>query len=317
VPDIAATLPTCGRFLSILMRSVIYDLTMSKNGSVTSFREALAEAALHFGAAGIIDARMEATSLLSHLLGRDRTFVIAHGEDFLTGDQLIDFRQLVSRRANHEPLQYITGHQEFFKLDFSVTPDVLIPRPETEIIVEAALELLKANDPALIADLGTGSGCIVISLLHELPNARAVAADISDKALAVASTNAQMHGVNDRLTLVESDLFSAFAPDEEFSVIVSNPPYVAAGEIAGLQSEVRDHEPLSALVSGDDGLSHIRTLMEQAPAFLLDGGHLIFEIGFGQSKAVERLIDERIWTLIEIRKDLQGIPRTFILQKRL
>ena len=298
------------------MRSVIYDLVMSKNRSASSIRDAVAEAARVLHTAGIVEARQEAASLLSHLLGGNRTFVIAHGEDLLSVDQLTAFQRLISRRVLREPLQYITGHQEFFKLDFEVTPDVLIPRPETEIVVEAALDLLNADKRLVIADVGTGSGCIVISLLHELPNARAVATDVSLDALAVIRKNAHTHGVSDRLTLMQSDLFSAFPRDAVFSAIVSNPPYVAAEELAGLQPEVRDYEPLLALMSGDDGLTHIRILVAQAAAFLRAGGYLIFEIGFGQSEAVERLIDDKVWKLSEIRSDLQDIPRTFVLQKR-
>lgn len=289
---------------------------MSKNGSATSIREAVGEAAHVLNIAGIVETRMEAASLLSHLLGSNRTFVIAHGEDLLSADQLAAFQHLISRRVLREPLQYITGHQEFFKLDFEVTPDVLIPRPETEIAVEAALDLLKADHAPVIADVGTGSGCIVISLLHELPKARAVATDVSLSALAVSRKNAHTHGVADRLTLIQSDCFSAFRRGPAFSLIVSNPPYVADGEIARLQPEVRDYEPLSALLSGDDGLSHIRILVAQAAAFLRADGYLIFEVGFGQSDAVEQLIDARVWKLTEIRNDLQDIPRTFVLKKR-
>ena len=289
---------------------------MSKTGVAKSIREAVAEAAQVLQTAGIVQARMDAASLLSHLLGGNRSFLIAHGEDRLSFDQLMAFQRLVGRRAQREPLQYITGHQEFFKLDFEVRPGVLIPRPETEIVVEAALDLLRAQSEPAFADIGTGSGCIVISLLHEVPNARAVATDISLIALSVTKKNAHTHGVSDRLTLIQGDCFSAFPRDDAFSVIVSNPPYIAAAEIDRLQPEVRKYEPLSALMSGDDGLSHIRILLAQAAAFLQEDGHLIFEIGFGQREGVERLIDERVWKLIEIRNDLQDIPRTLVLQKR-
>lgn len=298
------------------MRRVIYDLVMSKNEFSISIRQAVAKAAHVLRSAGIVQARMEASSLLSHLLHKTRTFLIAHGEDHLNVEQLAAFQRLVARRAQREPLQYITGHQEFFSLDFQVTPAVLIPRPETEIVVEAALDSLKGKTEPAIADIGTGSGCIIISLLHQLPNARGVATDISLSALAVTRTNAHKHGVGDRLDLIQADCFSAFPRDVAFSIIVSNPPYVAAAEIDRLQPEVREYEPLSALVSGSDGLAHIGTLLAQAAAFLCEEGQMIFEIGFGQREAVERLIDERVWNLIEIRTDLQGIPRTVVVQKQ-
>jgi release factor glutamine methyltransferase len=281
-----------------------------------SIGNALSEGAQVLGAAGIFEARMEAMFLISRVLGRDRTFVFAHPEVPLTDDELQAFRQFVARRAAGEPFQHITGHQEFFKFDFEVTPDVLVPRPETELIVEAALDVLGNDQAPVIADIGTGSGCIVISLLHEISHARAVGTDISLKALGVARRNAERHGVIDRLALVQADSLSAFEIRPRFSIVVANPPYIRADEISSLQREVRDHEPLAALVSGADGLSHIRTLVRDAPSFLLIGGYLVFEIGNGQRAAVEKMIDLDVWKLIEIRNDLQNIPRTVVLRKR-
>jgi release factor glutamine methyltransferase len=213
-------------------------------------------------------------------------------------------------------LQYITGVQEFFNLKFAVTPDVLIPRPETELIVEAALEVLTPGAASIIADAGTGSGCIAISLLHEMAGAHAVGFDISANALEVARRNAERHAVNDRFALVHADGLSAFRRHPTFSAIVSNPPYIPAHEIDSLQQEVRDHEPLSALVAGDDGLLHIRMLVRDAVSRVQTGGYLIFEIGFDQSDAVRALVDVKRWDLIEVRKDLQNIPRVFVLRKK-
>lgn len=267
-------------------------------------------------AAGIAQARAEATSLLGHVLNRDRAFIIAHAEDELTENRWQTFQESLARRAGGEPFQYIAGHQEFFKLDFEVNRDVLIPRPETEILVEAALEVLKDDPAPQIADIGTGSGCVVISLLHDVSNARAVAADISGNALRVARRNAARHGVIKRLSLIQADGTSAFRQQLDFSLVVSNPPYIAENEVNDLQREVRDHEPLSALVSGVDGLFHIRTLVRDSPSVLRPGGFLIFEMGFGQEDAVEKLIDAEVWRLVEVRNDLQNIPRTVVLQKR-
>jgi len=281
----------------------------------SSIRIAINEGGAALTAAGISEARRDALSLMTFALECDRTFVIAHGEDQLSNRQLQVFRHLISRRAQREPLQYITGHQEFFGLDFEVGPDVLIPRPETEIIVEAALDLCRNDKTPFIADIGTGSGCIVISLLHQLTAARAVATDLSMNALRVAQRNARRHNVNDRLSLVQADGLPQ-TQNSQYSLIVSNPPYVTEAEFAGLQPEVREYEPRSALVSGQDGLAHIRALLHEVPAHLHRGGYFVFEIGFGQREAVEKLIDLELWILSEIKEDLQGIPRTFVLQKK-
>jgi release factor glutamine methyltransferase len=281
-----------------------------------SIRSAITEGARALDAAGVNEARKEAASLMSYALESDRTFVIAHAEDELNELRLQTFRSLITRRARREPSQYLTGHQEFFNLDFEVTPDVLIPRTETEIIVEAALDVCRDLQTPFIADIGAGSGCIVISLLHELRDARALATDLSLKALRVAQRNAKRHNVNDRLTLVQADGFATARDDHQFSLIVSNPPYITEHEFADLQPEVRDYEPRTALVSGEDGLAHIRMLLRDAPSHLMRGGFFIFEIGFGQRDAVERLVDQELWDVIEVRKDLQNIPRTFMLQKR-
>jgi len=281
-----------------------------------SIAEAISEGAAKLAEAGVHDARREAATLLAHAIDRDRTYVITHNDELLTEQQIESFRAFIIRRAAREPLQYITGHQEFFRLDFEVTPDVLIPRPETELIVEVALELLKDVSAPTIADIGTGSGCIAISLLHELSDSRALATDISAAALQVAQRNAERHGVTDRLTLVESDCFSRLDPSVRFSLIASNPPYVADDELASLQPEVRDYEPRSALVCGRNRLAIIRRLLIESPQFLRASGDFVFEIGFGQCDAVQKLIDPKRWKLLEIRKDLQGIARTIVLEKK-
>ncbi len=193
----------------------------------------------------------------------------------------------------------------------------MIPRPETELLVETALELIGDVDAApLICDLGTGSGCIAIALLHERPAARAIAVDISAAAIGVASRNAARHQVSERISFVVADCFTASSALPAFNLIVSNPPYVADQDLADLQREVREHEPRIALTSGSDGLSMIRGLLNHAPTFLVAGGYLVIEIGYDQRAAIEELIDTRIWKLLSIGADLQGIPRTVALQKR-
>jgi release factor glutamine methyltransferase len=280
--------------------------------------DALREAAEALRTSGVDDARREAGSLLSHALARDRAFLITHADERLTAAQLGPYRSLVSRRAAGEPLQYIRGTQEFYGLDFEVTPDVLIPRPETELLVETALGLLKDADSPLLCDVGTGSGCIAVTLLHERRDARAVALDVSPAALRVAERNAARWQVADRISLLVSDCFDALASVEQegtrFDLVASNPPYVAERDLEGLQGEVREHEPHVALTPGGDGLSVIRRLIAESPRRLKPGGHLLLEIGFDQDECVAALIDPRVWTLLDIRLDLQGIPRTVVLR---
>lgn len=281
--------------------------------------EALHEAAASLGADGVPEARREASSLLAHASGRDRTFLITHPEQLLTEAELSRFRAMVARRARGEPLQYITGLQEFYGLEFEVTEDVLIPRPETELLVEAALDLIEKteDEPQQVCDVGTGSGCIAITLLHERASLRGTGVDVSQRALEVARRNAVRHKVAERLTLIASDCLTALdAGRTRFGMIVSNPPYVAEESLRDLQREVRDYEPRSALTPGGDGLGVIRRLLLEAPPFLPAGGHLLFEMGFDQRAAVEGLLDEHVWTLLEIHKDLQGIPRIVALRKK-
>ena len=280
-----------------------------------SIAQAIQDASRVLRQHGVPEPRREAGSLLVHVSGRDRTFLISHAEVLLTTEEWEHYEQVVQRRASGEPLQYITGAQDFFGLEFIVTRDVLIPRPETELLVESALDLIRRRPAPEICDVGTGSGCIAVSLVHELPQALAVAVDISQAALHVAQQNAERHGVRDRITFLESDCFAGLPANTVFDLIASNPPYVSADALGGLQREVRDHEPRVALSLGPDGLSVIRRLLTDAPAFLKPQGYLVLEIGFDQGEAVTRLVAEQSWKLIDIRPDLQGIPRIVLLQK--
>jgi release factor glutamine methyltransferase len=295
-----------------------------------TIKETLDEATEKLRASGIEEARRDATLLLMCATEKDRVHLLTHDEDAIDENVLKNYLTFIERRASGEPLQYITGRQEFFKLEFEVTPDVLIPRPETEILVEAALEIIdtkittdngqRTTDKSqirtpLICDVGVGSGCIIVSLLHERKSLRGVGLDISKAALTIAERNAKRHGVDSRLMLFESDCFSALeGKDFEFDLIVSNPPYINKEDFQTLQSEVKSYEPQQALTPGGDGLNVIRRLLKDAPRFLKDGGYLIFEIGYDQSETVKEMIDEKSWTLIEIRRDLQGIPRTVVLK---
>ena len=278
--------------------------------------EALREAFQILHGEGVPEARREASSLLSFVIARDRTFLISHAEDQLDEPSLDQFREAIERRAAGEPLQYITGVQDFFGREFRVTPDVLIPRPETELLVEAALEVVGDVAP-LICDVGTGSGCVAVTLLCEIPAARAVALEKSRAALEMAKFNAGNLSVADRTVFAVSDCFESLDSREyQFDLIASNPPYVSAAVLEGLQREVRDHEPIVALSPGPDGLSMIRRLLLEAPAFLKSNGYLIMEIGFDQGEKVQSLIGAGVWRSLKLRPDLQGIPRIVVLQKR-
>ncbi len=282
---------------------------------IISIAEALRSAWQILERSGVPEARREAVSLLSFVLGKDRTFLISHAEDQLGGDSVRTFQEYVERRAAGEPLQYITGVQDFFGREFRVTPEVLIPRPETELLVEAAIEIAGAT--RFICDVGTGSGCIAITLLREISEARVVALDKSPAALEVAKLNAENLSVLDRLEFLVSDCFDALDSSHyQFDLVVSNPPYVSEAMMAGLQREVREHEPLLALSPGPDGLSVIRRLLQETPAFLKANGHLIMEIGFDQGETVKDLIDSDVWHLLDIKPDLQCIPRIVVLRKK-
>ena len=277
--------------------------------------QALVESAQTLRKAGISDSRRDAATLLANVIGRDATFLIAHADAEVSISDLKLLRDYTERRAAAEPLQYILGGQDFFNLRFEVAPGVLIPRPETENLVEKALDLIDPDNSTSICDVGTGSGCIIISLLHDRKEAKGLALDISQRALEIAKRNADRLEVTERVEFRQSDGFSAVAAKEGFDLIVSNPPYVSETEYATLQREVRDHEPVEALISGPRGLNMIDRLIREAGAFLNPNGHLLFEIGFNQESAVKQLVSRSHWTMVEILNDLQGIPRTVVLKK--
>ena len=256
----------------------------------------------------VIEPRRESSLLLSLATQKDRAYLIAHPEEALSQAAMDDFHRYIRRRAAHEPFQYISGRQEFYGLDFDVSPDVLIPRPETEILVEKAIEKLNDKVEPRFCEIGIGSGCISVAILRSVKAARAVSADISEKALAMALCNAEKHDVADRLQLRISDVFDSLEP-QQFDLVVSNPPYVPSRDMSTLQPEVRDFEPHSALTDGSDGLSIIARLVDRSPAYLKPGSSLIIEIGFNQGHDVAKMFDAAVWRSVEIIPDLQGIPR--------
>jgi release factor glutamine methyltransferase len=267
-----------------------------------TFKSALSHGAKRL--AHLLSASRDAELLLLRATGKDRSFLLTHSDSELTPSQQAIYEKWLSRRSRHEPVQYITGEQEFYGLALRVTPDVLIPRPETEHLVEALLHRVPQFTALRIADVGTGSGAIAIAIAHLLPQANITALDNSTAALAVAQQNAKHHKLADRIRFRESDLLAAVA-DETFDAIVSNPPYIPESEL--LEPQVRDYEPHAALFAGPSGLDVHQRLIPQAWKALKPRGWLLMEIGHGQRDALTRLLTH--WNKVDFIHDLQSIPR--------
>ncbi len=278
---------------------------------------------------------LAAELLLLHVLGRNRTWIYAHPEEEVSAADAEQFSSLIIRRAAGEPTQHLTGKQEFWGLEFEVTPDVLIPRPETEHVIEVALDRLAARELRAgrkqtlsgeglqIADIGTGSGCIAIALAKELPGSRVYATDISSSALAVARRNAARHGLSDRIHFIESSLLDALADSSLaarhwpllLDLIVSNPPYIGRRDASTLMREVRDHEPEIALYGGEEGYEFYANLIAQAAVQLKPSGILVLELGYNSLPAVQPLLDLPTWTNASVTNDLAGIPRVIAAER--
>lgn len=253
--------------------------------------------------AGIQEAALDARLLLEEVCGTDRNTLLVHGDRAVTEEEEIQFRIFIERRSTHEPLQQITGWQEFMGLRFSVTEDVLVPRQDTETLVEEVMRYLR--DGMEILDVCTGSGCILLSLLRYSNGCRGVGCDISEKALAVAGQNAKELGISAQF--IQSDLFESI--EGRFEYIVSNPPYIRKDMIPTLMEEVRDHEPLIALDGGEDGLDFYRKITREATEHLYSGGMLFFEIGYDQGEAVKLLMEEEGYEEVTVSQDLAGLDR--------
>ncbi len=275
-----------------------------------TLREALLEATLRLQLHTISNPRLCAEVLLAHILRVDRTFLYAHDDRVISEQESAALENAIYERISGVPVQYIVGHQEFYGRDFVVNPSVLIPRPETEYIIESVLESSPPPN-ARIIDVGTGSGCIAITLSLEIPSATVFAGDISEDALKVARRNAVRLGA--AVGFVCMDVLDAVRG--HFDFVVSNPPYVRQGELDRLQREVREHEPHVALFSPDDELQIYRRLVGASRELLKSGGRLIMEIGFAMEEAVLSLFDDS-WQRVPTRTDLQGIPRTVIAMRR-
>jgi release factor glutamine methyltransferase len=309
------------------------------DGSTTNakdVRAALKDGIASLRAAKIPSDTLAAELLLMHALGRDRTWLYTNPEHPLDAATAEKYFALIARRTAGEPTQYLTGKQEFWALEFEVTPAVLIPRPETEHAIEVALERLGARgikinmktgapNPALrVADVGTGSGCIAVALARELPHAEIIATDISARALEVAKRNATRHQVADRIKFVEANLLEGVSHESTittheslpFDLIVSNPPYISHADSASLPTEVRDHEPHSALFGGPSGVEIYSRLIQQAGAALRPGGILVLELGYDSADAVRKMFHmEHRWANISITNDLAGIPRVIAAER--
>lgn len=253
--------------------------------------------------AGIQEAALDARLLLEEVCRTDRNTLLVHGDRAVTEEEETQFRIFIERRSTHEPLQQITGWQEFMGLRFSVTEDVLVPRQDTETLVEEVMRYLR--DGMEILDVCTGSGCILLSLLRYSNGCRGVGCDISEKALAVARQNAKELGISAQF--IQSDLFESI--EGRFEYIVSNPPYIRKDMIPTLMEEVRDHEPLIALDGGEDGLDFYRKITREATEHLYSGGMLFFEIGYDQGEAVKLLMEEEGYEEVTVSQDLAGLDR--------
>lgn len=260
---------------------------------------------------GVADPDRESRILMCFALEKDDSFLRGHPEYVLNDREHGLFVKSVKRRGKGEPFQHIAGKQEFYGLDFIVNQDVLVPRQETELIVEEALKQFSDRDDLFFCDIGTGSGCIAVSLLANLLKSSCIATDISESAIAIAGLNAGHHGVGDRFSAVISDVFEAMAPEPLFDLIVANPPYVPKKDLANLQIEVRLFDPEVALTDGGDGISILRRIESSAYSRLKSKGILLMEFGFGQHEMVVEIFKRGPWESIDVRTDLRGIPVSF------
>jgi release factor glutamine methyltransferase len=267
----------------------------------------------HFQKKGMDNPRLEAEVLLAHLMGIDRMGLYLNYATPLTEGERAAYREMIQRRTAGEPSAYIMGYKEFWSLQFQVSPESLIPRPETEHLVEEAVRIGKELGPSLrVLEIGHGCGAVAIALATELAEAHIVATDISPGARSLAQENAEAHGVGEQVQFVLGDLYP---PEKEpFGLICSNPPYIPTREILQLAPEVRDYEPLTALDGGEDGLRFFREIAEGAPDFLTDGGWLLLEMGEGQDPQVTAILQEQEFTNIDLIPDYAGVKRVIRAQ---
>ena len=290
------------------------ELQNSKKPSM-SIKEALGWATDYFQKNNIENPHLEAEILLAHALKLKRIDLYIKFEEIVSAEVLAKFKDYITRRKNHEPTAYITGIKAFMSLDFTVTRDVLIPRPETEILVEAAIGAAKEFESPIILDIGTGSGALSVSIAKYLPSAKIHATDVSQKAIEIAGRNAKTHSVSERINFEAADLFPK-AAGIKFDVIVANPPYIKSSEIEKLMPEIRNYEPLSALDGGADGLDFYRAIIPKAKDYLKDSGALILEIDPNLLEGVKKLLSESFFRISSIKKDLNDLNRAVIANSK-
>ena len=270
----------------------------------------------YFTSKGVDSPRLDAEVLLSHVLDKPRIYLYVHFDEPLEKPELAAYREMVKKRVQRMPVAYIIGAREFMGLRFKVTEAVLVPRPDTEILVQAALDRLKGRENPTLADIGTGSGAICLSLLHYMPELRAVTVDISPEALAVAEENAASLEVTERIQFLQGDLLTPLA-GQCFQAIVSNPPYIPEADLAGLEPEVREYEPRSALAGGVDGLDFYRRLLAGSSALLKEDGFLALEAGIHEAEPIAALAAANpAWGRTEIIRDYAGIDRVVVIWKK-
>ena len=285
---------------------------MSENGDIWTIGRILKWTEQYFGGKGVESPRLDAEVLLSHVLKKERIYLYVHFDQPMEAEELAAYKELIKQRVSHVPVAYLLGQREFMGLTFKVTPATLIPRPDTEILVQAAVERLRGREQCSFADIGTGSGAICLSVLSFVPGSSAVTVDISPEARAVAEENAENLGLSERIEFFTGDLLEP-VKDRKFTAILSNPPYIPEKDIEGLQEEVRCQEPYGALSGGQDGLDFYRRLCQEAPALLEEGGFMAFEVGIGQAAQVAALAEANpLVVRMEILKDLAGIERVVV-----
>ena len=278
-----------------------------------NLKQALRSAIQQLDEAQVGSPRINAETLLMFVLGRDRAYLYAHGERVLSAEEILRYQQLTAERARGVPAQYITGHQEFWGMDLLVSPAVLIPRPETEHVVETVLELSQGRAGNIrIVDVGTGSGCIALALAKELPQAEIHATEISATALEVARANAARHQLTERVHFHQTDLLNDIA-GLQFDFVVSNPPYVGESEKDTVEAQVRKFEPQIAVFAGETGMEVFAKLIPQALKVLSPGGWLVMELAFSSYDRVRQLLLN--WSDLRFSNDLQGIPRVVAARK--
>lgn len=297
---------------------------MLPKGKEATLREVLRDAERILAHHGIDEARLESQILVGHILNMEKVQLFLYGEKVLTEEERSAIKKALQERCMGKPVQYIIGRREFMSLDFIVNEKVLIPRPETEILVEKALEEIRDLESGIrgqefisVLDIGTGSGAIAVSVAYYCPDCMVDAVDISTAALEVAGENAKLHGVEHRVNLITGDLFPPLSQGKKYTLILSNPPYIPSGDIRALEKKVKDFEPRLALDGGKDGLDFYRRIAAACPDYLLSNGLILLEVGLGQAPLVERILARTgIFSQIELVRDFNGIERIVIGRRK-